>query len=240
VIKRLLTLRTITYFFLSLLVLFLLMLWFGSTTHSSLKGSMEHKYSTFMDEKAADIQFNGSVLVAKDGQILFSKGYGFSDHEKQIQNSSDTLYNIASLTKSFIAVSILQLEEQQLLSTNDPLSKYISDFPDGNLIRIHHLLSHSSGIPEILKVLDSGKPYTPNDIINLMKEKQLDFKPGSKYSYSNTGYLILGYILEKVSGVSYPDYVKQHIFDPANMKNTYVGKGEGLVAVGYENMKQPE
>jgi CubicO group peptidase (beta-lactamase class C family) len=211
----------------------------ASTGHSTLQGSLEQKLETFMDEKALSDHFNGVVLVAKDGKAIFQKGYGFADKEAGIANQTDTEFRIASLTKSFTAVSILQLEEQGKLRTTDPISKYIADFPDGDKITIHTLLTHSSGVKDHAKLTDTTKPITLPALIELMKKQKLSFTPGSQYKYSNTGYMILAYIVEKVSGQSYGEYYKEHIFKPAGMHHTYLRQADVKnFAVGYENMKK--
>lgn len=212
---------------------------FGSTVHSGLKGDLQQKLGAFMDKKADENQFNGVVLVAKDGKVLFEKGYGFANKEEGIPNRTDTEFRIASLTKSFTAISILQLEKQGKLKTSDPISKYIANFPNGNKITIHNLLTHSSGVANHLKLTDTTKPITMSGFIDLMKKQNLEFPPGSKYKYSNTGYMILADIIEIVSGESYGDYYQDHIFKPAGMRHTYLRKGNAKkLALGYENMRK--
>jgi CubicO group peptidase (beta-lactamase class C family) len=127
---------------------------FRSTTHADLKGTDEEKLQTFMEQKREEIGFNGTILVAKHGEILLSRGYGYADFENKIDNTPDTVFPIASLSKSFTALSILQLEGQGKLSIDDRLNKYFDDFPNGDNITIHHLLTHSSGIPDILKITE--------------------------------------------------------------------------------------
>ena len=211
----------------------------ASTGHSDLQGSLAHKLNVFMDEKARSEHFNGVVLVAKDGKPVFEKGYGFADKEAGIPNQIDTEFRIASLTKSFTAVSILQLEQQGKLITTDPISKYIPDFPDGDKITIHYLLTHSSGVKDHAELTDTTKPITLPDLIDLMKKQTLLFDPGTEYKYSNTGYMILAYIVEKVSGQHYGEYYKEHIFKPAGMEHTYLRQAQVKnFAVGYENMKK--
>ncbi|NRD77672.1 beta-lactamase family protein [Bacillus sp. BRMEA1] len=210
----------------------------ASTGHSSLKGNLEQRLETFMDQKALSDHFNGVVLVAKDGKTIFEKGYGYANKEAGISNGADAEFKIASLTKSFTAVSILQLEEQGKLRTTDPVSKYIPGFPNGDKVTIHSLLTHSSGVKDHAKLTDTTKPITLSAFIDLMKKQTLLFEPGSQYKYSNTGYMILAYIVEKVSGQSYGNYYNEHIFKPAGMQHTYLRKVQAKnFAIGYENMK---
>ena len=212
---------------------------FGSTTHSDLKGNQEQKIETFMDHKSLDSKFNGVVLVAKNGKAIFEKSYGYANVEARRLNQMNTQFRIASLTKSFTALSILQLESRGKLKTTDPISKYIKNFPNGNKITIHNLLTHSSGIADHLKLTDTTKPITMEAFINLMRKQDLLFTPGTKYKYSNTGYMILAYILEKVSNENYITYFQDHIFKPAGMGHTYLRKVEAKeFAIGYKNMKK--
>ena len=184
--------------------------------------------------------FCGAVLVAKDGKVLVNKGYGMANFNYDIPNTSSTKFKLASVSKQFTAMAILMLEEKGKLSTNDKLSKYIVDYPSGDKITIHNLLTHTSGIPDF-----TGMPnydsimtlsFTMDKEINLFKNKPLDFEPGTKHQYSNSGYLLLSYIIEKVSGKAYGDFVKENIFIPLGMKNSGLYKNSEVlknVACGY-------
>ncbi len=168
--------------------------------------------------------FCGSVLVAKDGKTLLSKGYGMANYSDNIPNTNLTKFKLASVSKQFTAMCIMILEEKGKLSTNDKLTKYIPDYPQGDKITIHNLLTHTSGIPDFTSMpkYDSIMTLTTtlDKEINLFKNKPLDFEPGSKHQYSNSGYLLLSYIIEKVSGKTYGDFVKSTIFVPLGMKNS--------------------
>lgn len=208
-------------------------------TQSGLQGNLKNRLEVFMDKKAVDSQFNGVVLVAKDGKALFEKGYGFANKETGVPNQLNTQFRIASLTKSFTAVSILQLEKNGKLKTSDPISKYIDHFPDGDKITIQSLLTHSSGVADHFKLTDTTKPITLPAFINLMKKQTLTFNPGTKYMYSNTGYMMLAYIIEKVSGKSYQTYFRDNIFKPVGMDHTYFRKVDAKdFAIGYRNMQR--
>jgi D-alanyl-D-alanine carboxypeptidase len=171
--------------------------------------------------------FMGSVLVARGGNILFEKAYGLADVEWDVSNTADAKFRLGSITKQFTATSILQLQEQGKLSVDDPVSKYVENAPEAwKNITIHHLLSHTSGIPSYTDTPEFPKPkfmrvpLTPLEIAMLSKDKPLEFQPGEKWKYDNTGYVLLGYIIEKVSGEKYGDYVKKHIFDRLDMKDS--------------------
>lgn len=169
-------------------------------------------------------QFNGAVLIARGDQLLLKKGYGFANYEWGIKNTPQTKFRIGSLTKQFTAAAILQLQEQGLLSVDDALSEYIPDYPEGDRITLHHLLTHTSGIFDITSIpgfLESTvNPSPVEETIEWFKHKPMDFEPGSDYKYSNSGYVLLGHIIEKVSGQRFGDYLKTHIFEPLNMHNS--------------------
>jgi CubicO group peptidase (beta-lactamase class C family) len=170
--------------------------------------------------------FSGSVLVAKDGVPVWRESFGAADREWDVANTADTKFRLGSITKQFTATAILQLVEQGKLSVDDPISKYYADAPPAwAKVTIKHLLTHTSGIPSYTGLpgffdKESRSPLTPDGIIKLTRDKPLEFEPGSKYAYDNTGYIILGYVIEKVSGETYADYVDKHIFAPLGMKDT--------------------
>jgi len=186
--------------------------------------------------------FQGSVLAAKDGRVVFKAGYGLADAEKKIPSTPATKYLIASITKTFTAAAVLLLEEEGLLKLSDPIAKYLEDYPPETAakVTIHHLLSHTSGIPEAAadprSLGDLTKPRTPEELIALFKDKPLEFEPGAGCRYSNSGYVVLGKIIECASGRSYYDYVREKIFLPLGMKDSGVGGADRDVAelaVGY-------
>jgi len=168
-------------------------------------------------------RFSGSVLIAQKGEILFKKSYGLADHEHNVPNTPKTKFRIASLTKQFTAVAILQLQEKGLLNVNDPLSRYIVDYPNGERITIHHLLTHTSGIPNFTVAEDEKarvQPFSLEMTIGKFKNLPLAFSPGEKFEYCNAGYYLLGYIIEKVTGKDYAAVIKQNIFEPLGMTNS--------------------
>lgn len=192
--------------------------------------------------------FSGTILIAKGGEILINKGYGMADYEWDIPNTPQTIFQIASISKSFTAAAIMVLEERGLLSVDDPLAKFIPDYPNGERITVHHLLTHTSGIPNVNEFPEYSQksrfPNTLEQILALFKNKALEQEPGTSYRYSNSNYNLLAYIIEKVSGKSYSDFLRENIFDPLGMANTgHPGKAETLIpnrAAGYAPAGQIE
>jgi CubicO group peptidase (beta-lactamase class C family) len=201
-------------------------------------------------EKLVDSLFNsvvksGSagavVLVAQNGSVLFEKGYGLADVEKHAAATPETEFRIGSITKQFTAAAILKLQEDGKLSVNDKLSKFIPDYPRGDEVRIHHLLTHTSGIhsytskPDFLESVTV--PAKTEDHIQSFKNDPFDFDPGKKWLYNNSGYFLLGYIIEKVSGESYGDFLRKKFFEPLGMKSTGVHSSTAALeheALGYQ------
>ncbi|MFQ5721449.1 MAG: serine hydrolase domain-containing protein [Candidatus Aminicenantales bacterium] len=185
--------------------------------------------------------YSGTVLIAKNGEILFRKGYGMASYEFDVPNTAKTKFQIASLSKSFTSAAIMILQERGKLSVHDPLSKFIPDYPGGKKITIHHLLTHTSGIPNVNNFpeysRDSRFPQTLDEIIKMFKDKPLMFEPGEKYSYSNSNYNLLAYIIEKVSGVSYGEFLRKNIFQTLEMNETgHHGEASAIIknlASGY-------
>lgn len=169
--------------------------------------------------------FSGTVLIAKKSDILFYKGYGLASAELHVPNDVNTKYHIASVSKTFTAAAILLLEQRGLLTTDDLLSKFIADYPSGDKITVHHLLAHTSGITNVNSLPEyndaSLKHQTPESLIALFKNKPLGFPPGEKYQYSNSNYNVLAFIIEKVSGKKYGEFLHDEIFAPLKMENTF-------------------
>jgi CubicO group peptidase (beta-lactamase class C family) len=170
-------------------------------------------------------QFMGSVLVARDGDVLFSKGYGSADLEWDIPNAPNTKFRLGSITKQFTAASILLLEERGKLSVNDPVKKYLSDAPAAwDKITIFNVLTHTAGIANFTGFPDYPKlepfPTSAKELVDRFKDKPLEFQPGEKWNYSNSGYVLLGYLIEKITGGSYAKFVADNIFTPLGMKDS--------------------
>lgn len=172
-----------------------------------------------------DKQFMGAILIAQQGQIILNKGYGYANLEWKIPNTPTTKFRIASLTKQFTAASILLLEEQGKLKTTDYISKYMLDAPSTwNKVTLFHLLNHTSGIPNYTKFPGfeafTTIPRTPTQQIDFFRDKPLNFQPGIDFEYNNSGYVLLGYLIEKISGQSYQDFVVNSIFKPLKMNDS--------------------
>ena len=167
-----------------------------------------------------------AVLLAKDGKILYRKGFGYADIKDKVPVTPDTKFRIGSVTKQFTAAAILKLQENNLLSVNDKLSKFIPDFPRGNEVTIHQLLTHTSGIHSYTGNHDFvervAKTISPDSLILSIKSDPYDFNPGENLQYNNSGYFLLGYIISKVSGKPYDAYLKETFFNPLGMSNTGV------------------
>lgn len=172
-----------------------------------------------------DQEFMGSVLVARNDDILLSKGYGFANLEWQIQNTSTTKYRLGSLTKQFTAAAILLLEERGLLNTEDLIAQHMPNAPAAwKNIKIFNLLNHTHGIPNFtqfpeFRAITSFKK-TPLEQIQLFIDKPLDFESGTQYVYNNSGYVLLGYMIELLSGQTYEGYIQENIFSPLGMSES--------------------
>lgn len=189
-------------------------------------------------------KFNGSVLVSDQGKIIYTKGFGMANMEWDIPNQPNTKHRLGSITKQFTAMLILQLVAEGKLDLQAPITTYLPDYPkaSGAIITTHHLLTHTSGIPNYTSFPkfmedESRNPYTPEDFVKKFDEKELEFTPGEKFSYSNSGYFLLGVLIEKLSGKSYEQMLQDKIFTPLKMKDTgYDHHGDILKnrATGYE------
>jgi CubicO group peptidase (beta-lactamase class C family) len=195
-----------------------------------------------VESYVADHQFMGSVLVARHGQVLLSKGYGFADAEWDVKNTPSTKFRLGSVTKQFTAASILLLEERGKLHVDDRVKKYLPDAPPAwDQITIRHLLTRTSGIPNFTSFPDYRSmetiSTTPQKLVARFRDKPLDFQPGEKFSYSNSGYVLLGYLIEKISGRSYAKFVQENIFDKLDMHDSGYDSHAALIkhrASGYK------
>jgi CubicO group peptidase (beta-lactamase class C family) len=185
------------------------------------------KLGHFFTRLAKNQEFNGSVLVAEKGRILYEKSFGFADFPGKIYNTKNTSFPIASITKTITATAILQQVEKGNLRLDDTAARYLPDFPYPQ-ITIRQLLSHTSGIPsynaffDSLRAAEPGRIFTNADFLAglLANPKPLVYQPGEGWNYDNTNYIVLALLLEKVSGESYGGYIHKHILQPAGMSNT--------------------
>jgi CubicO group peptidase (beta-lactamase class C family) len=191
-------------------------------------------------------QFNGTVLVAQTGRVVFEKGYGLADVANRVPASASTRYEVASITKMFTAAAILRLREAGKLALSDSLCRYLSECPDAwRPVTISHLLHHTSGVPDYENPLELGsreymdymlQSRSAERILEVARKKPLDFAPGTKFSYSNTAYILLGVIIEKVSGEPYREYLRTHVLEPAGMVHSSFVSGDSVLprlATGY-------
>ncbi|MCI0490581.1 MAG: beta-lactamase family protein [Blastocatellia bacterium] len=188
---------------------------------------MVKELDAFVKKLAAADAFSGAALLAKDGRPIYKKAFGEASKEFNVPNRTDTKFNLGSMNKMFTSVAIAQLVERGKLSFDDPLSKFLPDFPDkesAEKIKIKHLLTHTSGLGSYFnrKFMESSRARfrTVNDMMELAKEEKLAFEPGARWQYSNTGMLVLGAVIEKASGQSYFDYIRENIYRPAGMTNS--------------------
>lgn len=174
--------------------------------------------------KAAGIQ--GAVLLAKNGKLILTKGYGQANIELGVPNKPETKFRLGSITKQFTAAAILQLQEKGRLRVSDPITKYIPGSPvTWNSVTIHHLLTHTSGISSYTDEVGyqahmRERAGAPLDFINRFRDRPLEFTPGEEFRYNNSGYFLLGVIIEQVSGMKYEDYLRRNIFEPLQMTAT--------------------
>jgi CubicO group peptidase (beta-lactamase class C family) len=180
-----------------------------------------------MQYAAANGYFNGAIAVADKGKIVYSRCFGYADMQKKEKNDSNTLFNLCSISKQFTAMGIMMLKEEGKLSYEDKLEKYFPSLPYPG-ITLRHLLNHTSGLPDYLLALLqtwTGEKVPDNeDAVNYLSHNKLSvkFTPGEKFEYCNTGYMLLACIIEKVSGKSYPDFLKERIFSKLGMNRTTI------------------
>ena len=186
-------------------------------------------------------RFMGTVLLAQGDKILLDKGYGYANLEWQIPDAPEAKFRLGSITKQFTAASILLLEERGKLSTSDLVKKYIPVAPAAwDKVTLYNLLTHTSGIPSFTDFPDyrstESTPTTSEKLVARFRDKPLDFQPGEKWKYSNSGYVLLGYLLEKISGQTYQEFVEQNIFEPLGMNDSGYDANSAIIlhrAYGY-------
>lgn len=231
----------------------------AQTTNASSAPTVQQlaaRVDEYMNAAVKADGFTGSVLVARDGSPVISKGYGMANIELNVPNTPQTVFRLASLTKQFTALSIMMLQERGKLNTGDSICKYLADCPAAwQPITIRHLLTHTSGIANYTSFPDFAKASMPpaahESFIGRFRDKPLEFVPGEKFNYSNSGYYLLGVIIERAASKSYEDFLQEQIFTPLGMKNTgydspsriiknraagYEGKGERIHNANYIDM----
>ncbi len=217
------------------------------------------KVDEYMNAAVRVDRFSGSILIARDGQPVVSKGYGLANIELDVPNTPQTVFRLGSVTKQFTAMAIMMLAERGKLNVNDPACKYLTDCPAAwQPITVKNLLTHTAGVPNYTSFPDFAKtavlPTTNAAMIAQFRDKPLEFAVGEKYAYSNSGYYLLGLIIERVSGKSYADFLQENIFTPLGMKQTgydsplriiknraagYARQGGEIVNASYMDMTIP-
>ncbi len=206
---------------------------------------MAKRLSDYLDGLVAKDRFSGAVLLAKDGKPVFKKAYGLASKRYNVPNRVDTKFNLGSMNKMFTGVAICQLAQQGKLSFDDPIIKHIPDYPNKEVaekVTIHHLLTHTSGLGSYWneKYENDWKTIrTVEGFLNTFVDEPLAFEPGERFQYSNSGPIVLGRIIEKITGQSYYDYVRENIYQPTGMYNTdcyEMDRPTPNLAIGYTNL----
>jgi len=224
----------------------------GTAANELPSQSIQAKLDSYMTARESLGQFSGAVLVSRNGKILLAKGYGYANVANRTPNNVSTSFRAASITKQFTAMAILELREAGKLSLQDPLCHWIEKCPAAwRDVKIEHLIHHSSGIPDYEEKLELGSERyaafmrASNNvelILDSARVKPLDFPPGSKFHYSNTGYILLSQLVEKASGMSYPEYMSR-LLKRAGLTHTGILPASGTVtglATGYESIGQTQ
>ncbi|MCZ4225558.1 serine hydrolase domain-containing protein [Pedobacter rhodius] len=222
-----------------ILAIFLIVIGTSGFTHAQ---NLDARIDSILTNLFKDKDEPGGVfMVAKHGKPIYCKAFGKANLELDVNMKTDNIFQLGSMTKQFTAIAILQLAEKNMVNLNAPIYKYIPDYPSGDKITIHHLLTHTSGIKDFTKMKSlqqiSQQNLSPKQMIDFFKNEPVDFPPGDKFEYNNSGYVILGHIIELVSGKTYEEYINQNIFEKAGMKDSHYASDVTLVknrAYGYQ------
>jgi CubicO group peptidase (beta-lactamase class C family) len=186
-----------------------------------IKMEMERRNEEDLKKKIREYllakNLSGSVLVVKNKHVLFQEGVGYANEEKKLLNQPSTTYPIGSITKMFVATSIMMLQDQHKLDIQDPISKYIPNFPNGNQIKIYNFLTHTSGIPAYHW---HNGDTTPLKLVQTIQKSPVKFQPGAKWDYLDANYIVLGYLVEKVSGTPLHEFIQKNIIDKVHLNDT--------------------
>jgi len=216
------------------------LLWTAATVAAD-STNFSSRADEYLTKLTREEEFSGAALIATNGNIVFAKAYGLANREFGIANTTNTIFRLASVTKQFTAMCILILQEEYKLSVSNRIAQYVQNCPAAwSNITIHHLLTHASGVPDYTQFPDHFRrerlPSAVADTLSLLKDKPLDFEPGTKMQYSNSGYVLLGYIIEKVTGRKYQQILSEKIFQPLGMKHSGYDHPESILperAAGY-------
>ena len=221
-------------------------------TRASLAASHAEQIDALLSAYNQKRQFNGSALVAEKGNVILKKGYGMANMEWQVPNTPDTKFRLGSITKQFTSMVIMQLANEGKISLDQKITTYLPDYrkDTGDKVTVRNLLSHTSGIPSYTSLPgffenQSRDPYAVADFVKKYTSGDLEFEPGSQFSYDNSGYFLLGAIIERVTGKTYEDALRERIFDPLGMSDSGYDRsarvipkraaGYVLATNGYEN-----
>ncbi|MBT4496147.1 MAG: serine hydrolase [Gemmatimonadetes bacterium] len=211
-------------------------------TNTHPNPDLASKVDTYMQALVTLDRFSGAILIARAGEVLMSAGYNLANREHGVPNTPQTKFRLGSVTKQFTAMAILILQHQGKLRVQDPISALLPGCPDAwEPVTVHHLLNHTSGMPEhtdrISWQTTGRSPLTVQGVVDLFKDLPLDFQPGENHQYSNSGYILLGQIIEQVSGMPYETFVRKQILDPLGMENTGYDRSDRVLehrATGYD------
>ena len=220
---------------------------FGSIFHVKAQ-QYTTKIDSLINQAVSLKRFNGTVLVSKNGKIIFEKGYGYQDIQNKIENTPNTIFQVGSMTKQFTASVILKLAELHKLSLDDKISKYFPNIKRGDEITIKNFLTHTSGLSEIFRdplFIKENKqiPISKEKLLSFFIDKPLYFNPGTQYAYCNSAYILLGLIIEKVSGKPYEQMVRDFILKPLKMTHSgfdFAGLKSKQKALGYIKFSRSE
>ncbi len=210
-------------------------------TSLTIAQNLETEFDKILSENYSGENPGVTALVFKEGKVLYRKAFGMANLELKVPMKPENVFEIGSITKQFTSVSILMLIEQGKLSLDDEITKFIPDYPtNGKKIAVHHLLNHTSGVKSYTDMESfmalARQDMSPIEIIDHFKNEEMEFDPGEKWKYNNSGYIILGHIIEEVSGKPYAEFVSENIFKPLGMKSSYYGSMTQLIpnrATGY-------
>ena len=211
------------------LAICILSIWHPQSADSRSPTDLEARIDALFSNVVGDRSPGFAVLVSKDGRVIVQKGHGLADVDSRRRIYPETKFRIGSITKQFTAVAILKLQEQGQLSLHDRLSKFIADYPRGEEVSLYHLLTHTSGLRDHTTktnfLENITRPTTTEALIESFKQDGYDSAPGDRYRYNNSGYVLLGYVIKRASGMSYGAYLRRTFFDPLAMRNTGVHHG---------------
>lgn len=220
-------------------IIFLLVQTLLFPTYAQQARTTAEKVDEYLTAVSGLHRFNGTVLIAQKGEILLQKGYGWRNESARIPNDTNSIYQLGSITKTFVGTAILQLQAEGKLSVTDKLSKYVPDYPNGDLITLNDLFSHTSGIydyknfiysPEGPDKVDLTRPVAKEKIVSMFAKQPTTTKPGGEEKYTNSGYFLLGLIIEKVTGKPFETAIRERFISPLRLSRT---------GFDFINLKQP-